>query len=84
MTPVDPLNRPLPYLNMFPEELPDWLLTTGTVLMYVVGILAVFFTLIFIVAIFQPHDPLLQPYVHRYVHKAKATPKRRITLRDHR
>jgi hypothetical protein len=82
--PHDPLNRPLPYMNL-PGALPEWVHPVTTVLMFIVGIMAVFFTLIFIVALFRSHDdPRLQRYVHRHVHKATPTPKRCITLRDHR
>jgi hypothetical protein len=78
--PYDPLNRPLPYM-MLPEALPEWVHPVTVVLMIITAVMAVFFTLIFVVAIFRPHDPMLQRYVHKH---HVATPKRRITLRDHR
>lgn len=82
--PYDPLNRPLPYM-ILPGALPGWVHPVTVVLLTITAVMAVFFTLIFIVALFQPSDdPRLRRYVHRHMHVAVAAPKRRITLRDHR
>lgn len=50
--PYDPLNRPLSYVPVT-EPLPEWVHTVNTIGLYTVGVLAAFFMLIFIVAVFR-------------------------------